>query len=428
MANKRSVTHGSLKDREDAQWIRSKIMGHEGTQSLNDKRADRLPDREKNNRLPDSETIKQPSDFGGTTKLPGVGGFIRLANHDRNHEVTDEEQQGGLENAQDEVERVDIRGLTRKAADWAHAHPVEVATCVGMIIAPTVVAPVVGAVGFGGSRIIGGTSVFFPTCSRCLIFSADTAVPAHRASRRPVLARAMSATWQSARAGGYDVPIVDGIVRAGGALTSALSGVVAKVGGEGKTTTDEKSPVCAGDEGHDVTSNPSNEDEDEKEAEDLNPVKVPRQRQRVEDRGVRSSEELSSLLLLSSTNRTPLITLWTASWCSSCRAIKPLLLSLIEEESIGEREGGVGYAEVEIDSPNIGPLASRYFVNSIPTLLSFRAQEAALEEKVVSVDEMRDREFMTMWIENEARRGGDRGGGGGMSTGLFGGLFGIGEK
>lgn len=143
---------------------------------------------------------------------------------------------------------------------------------------------------------------------------------------------------------------------------------------------------------------------------------------------VRNPEEFSSLLILSSTNRTPLITLWTASWCSSCRTIKPLLLSLIEDQSIGEQEGGVGYAEVEIDSPTIGPLASQYFVNTIPTLLSFRAQEAVLEEKVVSVDEMKDREFMRMWIENEARRGGDRGGGGGISTGLFGGLFGLGEK
>ncbi|KAL8965792.1 MAG: hypothetical protein Q9183_003683 [Haloplaca sp. 2 TL-2023] len=143
---------------------------------------------------------------------------------------------------------------------------------------------------------------------------------------------------------------------------------------------------------------------------------------------VRSSDELSSLLLLSSTNRTPLITLWTASWCSSCRTIRPLLLSLIEKEAIGEKEGGVGYAEVEIDSPNIGSVASQYFVNSIPTILSFRAQEAVLEEKVTSLAEMKDKEFMRLWIENEARRGGERGDGGGISTGLFGGLFGLGEK
>ncbi|KAL8709930.1 MAG: hypothetical protein Q9220_005380 [cf. Caloplaca sp. 1 TL-2023] len=142
--------------------------------------------------------------------------------------------------------------------------------------------------------------------------------------------------------------------------------------------------------------------------------------------GVRSSEELSSLLLLSSTNRTPLITLWTASWCSSCRTVRPFLQNLIEHEGLGEKEGGVGYAEVEMDSPNIGSLAGQYFVNSIPTLLSFRAQEAALDSKVTSIDEMKDREFMRMWLEEEARRGGDRGGGGG--SGFLGSLFGLKEK
>lgn len=72
-------------------------------------------------------------------------------------------------------------------------------------------------------------------------------------------------------------------------------------------------------------------------------------------------------------------------------------------------------------------LAGQYFVNSIPTLLSFRAGEAALDSKITSVGEMRDGEFMRLWIENEARRGGDRGGGGGFGLGV-GSLFGIGEK
>ena len=32
------------------------------------------------------------------------------------------------------------------------------------------------------------------------------------------------------------------------------------------------------------------------------------------------------------------------------------------ERGVGKAEGGVGFAEVEIDSPNIGDLASRYMV------------------------------------------------------------------
>lgn len=44
---------------------------------------------------------------------------------------------------------------------------------------------------------------------------------------------------------------------------------------------------------------------------------------------------------------------------------------------------------------------------------------------MTSVDEMKDREFLRMWIEQEARRAGEGGAGGG--GGLFGGLFGLGR-
>ncbi|KAI4242568.1 MAG: hypothetical protein L6R40_003949 [Gallowayella cf. fulva] len=144
---------------------------------------------------------------------------------------------------------------------------------------------------------------------------------------------------------------------------------------------------------------------------------------------VRSEAELSSLLSLSTANKTPLITLWTASWCPSCRTIRPFLTDLIEHDAHGEAHGGVGYAEVEMDSPDIGALAgNKYFITSIPTLLSFRAGEAALDTKLTSVAEMKDKEFMKLWIEDEARRGGERGGGGGVTTGFLGALFGVKEK
>lgn len=140
---------------------------------------------------------------------------------------------------------------------------------------------------------------------------------------------------------------------------------------------------------------------------------------------VRSPSELSTLLLLTSSARQPLITLFTASWCASCRSIKPLLTSLIETQSFSRP---VSYAEIELDSPDNVALATEYFINSIPTLLSFRAGEAALESKVTDVREMADREFLRLWIESEAGKGGDRGGGGAVGMGVFGGLFGIGDK
>lgn len=62
----------------------------------------------------------------------------------------------------------------------------------------------------------------------------------------------------------------------------------------------------------------------------------------------------------------------------------------------------------------------------MPTLLSFNRQEAQLATKIVNVDEMKDREFLKLWIENEARRGGAGGAGG--SRGVIGGLFGMGAR
>lgn len=81
---------------------------------------------------------------------------------------------------------------------------------------------------------------------------------------------------------------------------------------------------------------------------------------------IRTAEEFDSILLLSASNRTALITFWKASWCSSCRVIAPLIKDAIERETIGEKEGGIGYAEVEIDSPTIGDLAGRYMVRLAP--------------------------------------------------------------
>lgn len=68
----------------------------------------------------------------------------------------------------------------------------------------------------------------------------------------------------------------------------------------------------------------------------------------------RSADEWSTLLLLSTSSRRPLITLWTTARCSSCAAVLPLVKSLIEDEGIGESEGGVGFAEVEVDNVLMG--------------------------------------------------------------------------
>ncbi|OTB07297.1 hypothetical protein M426DRAFT_317982 [Hypoxylon sp. CI-4A] len=138
---------------------------------------------------------------------------------------------------------------------------------------------------------------------------------------------------------------------------------------------------------------------------------------------VRRPDDLHTYQLLSSSSRTPLITLWTTSWCATCHVVAPLIKSVIES-GVGEVEGGVGYCEVQYDAPDImsGNLGMDYMINSVPTLLSFDAGEAQVLTKVTDGRKMADRNFLEEWIRNEARRHGGRGGGGG--SGIFGGLFG----
>ncbi|KAI1362426.1 hypothetical protein F5Y08DRAFT_274017 [Xylaria arbuscula] len=145
---------------------------------------------------------------------------------------------------------------------------------------------------------------------------------------------------------------------------------------------------------------------------------------------IRRPADFETYKLLSSSARTPLLTLWTTSWCGTCRAVTPLIKSLVES-GVGEQEGGVAFCTVEYDAPDImssadgETLGMTYMITGIPTLLSFDAGEAMVQTKVSDGRKLADREFLTEWIRNEARRHGGRGGGGGGGGGgLFGGLFG----
>ncbi|KIE00190.1 Thioredoxin-like protein, partial [Metarhizium majus ARSEF 297] len=148
--------------------------------------------------------------------------------------------------------------------------------------------------------------------------------------------------------------------------------------------------------------------------------------------GIRNPDTFNTYLSLSSSSRIPLLTLWTASWCPTCRTVLPLIQSLVESGT-GESEGGVAFAPVEFDAPDIMSsssytenLAMTYMITSIPTLLSFDAGEAQTATKVTDGRKLADRQFLTEWIQHEARRHGGRGGGGdgGPGSSVFGGLFG----
>lgn len=141
---------------------------------------------------------------------------------------------------------------------------------------------------------------------------------------------------------------------------------------------------------------------------------------------VRRPDEFETYLLLSTSSRKPLLTLWTASYCSTCKAVSPVLQELITS-GVGEAEGGVSFCEIEYDSPDImsSDLGLRYMISTMPTLLSFDRGEAQTSTKVTDPRQIKDKEWLKEWIKTEARRQGGGGAGTGtFGTGLFGGLFG----
>jgi len=84
------------------------------------------------------------------------------------------------------------------------------------------------------------------------------------------------------------------------------------------------------------------------------------------------------------------------------------------------------FAEVELDAPDIGEVAGRYMVTSIPMLLAMSRREPQMETRVTDVNQMKSRKFMEEWLETEAARGG-AGGAGGSLFGNLGKLFGGGS-
>lgn len=142
---------------------------------------------------------------------------------------------------------------------------------------------------------------------------------------------------------------------------------------------------------------------------------------------VRNANSLYTYLSLSTASDVPLLTLWTASWCPSCRAVEPLLRSLILEARVGEDRGGVNYVPVEFDAPDAAGLASDYMITAIPTLLAFDARRGEPAARVVDARKLADRQFLVDWIREQAAAGGSGKGGGGDGGGgsAFGGLFGT---
>ncbi|KAH6671850.1 hypothetical protein B0J14DRAFT_484097 [Halenospora varia] len=145
---------------------------------------------------------------------------------------------------------------------------------------------------------------------------------------------------------------------------------------------------------------------------------------------VRNFNDFDTYRSISTSNRIPLLTLWTASYCNVCKTVSPVLEELIKS-GVGEEEGGVSYCEVEYDSQDImdSGLGLTYMITSMPTLLSIDRGEPRINTRIVDPKKMTNKDFMREWIRTEARNGGSGGGGGvPFGPGMFGGLFGNTQK
>ncbi len=74
--------------------------------------------------------------------------------------------------------------------------------------------------------------------------------------------------------------------------------------------------------------------------------------------------------VLAASRETPVLVDFWADWCPPCLIIAPIL-----EQVVGERDGAVRLAKLEVDAGENMKLAGRYAVRGFPTVILFRDGE-----------------------------------------------------
>ncbi|CAH0545952.1 unnamed protein product [Brassicogethes aeneus] len=87
-------------------------------------------------------------------------------------------------------------------------------------------------------------------------------------------------------------------------------------------------------------------------------------------------------------SKEPVIVDFHATWCGPCKALAPRL-----ENVMAQRKGDICLAKVDID--DLGELAAKYEVSTIPALVVFR--NGKVEERLIG---LQDEDKLNNWIDN----------------------------
>ncbi|XP_072390166.1 thioredoxin C-1-like [Diabrotica undecimpunctata] len=91
-------------------------------------------------------------------------------------------------------------------------------------------------------------------------------------------------------------------------------------------------------------------------------------------------------------SKDPIIVDFFANWCGPCKALEPRLQNVI-----AQRKGQISLAKVDID--DLGELAARYEVSTIPALVVF--QDGKVKERLVG---LQDEDKLNTWIDNVLKK------------------------
>ncbi|XP_023013050.1 thioredoxin, mitochondrial [Leptinotarsa decemlineata] len=86
-------------------------------------------------------------------------------------------------------------------------------------------------------------------------------------------------------------------------------------------------------------------------------------------------------------SKEPIIVDFFANWCGPCKALEPRLQNVI-----AQRKGQISLAKVDID--DLGELAAKYEVSTIPALVVFENGKA--KERLIG---LQDEDKLNLWID-----------------------------